>query len=62
MPLDAEPTSKGTHVLRVTDNPNAPHAVSRKEAAESEWEDGPRFVSHFATCPNAAVHRKRKKS
>jgi hypothetical protein len=49
MPLDAEPVENGNVVLegnvaRVV-GPNVP--VS-----------GPRYVSHFATCPNAGEHRR----
>jgi hypothetical protein len=51
MPLDAEPNPAGNVRLTLT---NA--VVLRKD----EVYDGPRFMPHWATCPNADQHRRRK--
>jgi ribulose 1,5-bisphosphate synthetase/thiazole synthase len=47
MPLDAIPVDAGTFVLTATGH-----------AAYHPSSTAPRYVSHFATCPNAAAHRK----
>ena len=54
IPLDAEPTKTGNIVIEdgnalVYNNPDAIAPRLRSE---------PRYVSHFATCPNADEHRK----
>lgn len=56
MPVDSEASPDGNVVIGRPDDPrNAPVArVLRK----GEMSPGPRFKSHFATCPNAATHRK----
>jgi hypothetical protein len=51
MPLDAQPVSNGNVVL--TDGGTL--AVPRNDELHS---GSPRYRSHFATCPDAAKHRK----
>lgn len=48
IPLDAVPTSNGTLLLR----------NGKAESAVGAEPDEPRYTAHFATCPNAAQHRK----
>jgi hypothetical protein len=50
MPLDPEPSEEGNVVIL--------GELARVLAAGETGE--PRFLSHFATCPNAAQHRKPK--
>lgn len=55
LPLDAEPVPDGnTYILDGK-------AVIQKGDIFDEMIDGPRYKSHFATCPNAQQHRKAKK-
>ena len=54
MPLDAEPTEDG-NVILVGDQAH----VLKGDLFEPMLE-GPRYLSHFATCVGAAQHRKRK--
>jgi len=51
MPIDAEPTDAGKFVLE-DEGTDTPRALYRPGA------NGERFTSHFATCPNAAEHRR----
>lgn len=65
MPLDASPrTDGGFFVFAPEDPAQALQALSvtSPDAAAAEARAGgrPRFVSHFATCPHAATHRKPK--
>jgi len=65
MPVDAEPVDGGNVLL--SPNPTgsqdryAPVAtvVGKRVQASLFGDDGPRYVSHFATCPNADLHRRR---
>jgi len=50
MPLDAEPVPDGTLGI-------APNGEIYSKGDEA----GDRYKSHFATCPNAATHRKEKR-
>jgi hypothetical protein len=50
MPLDAEPAGRPSGVFRIEYRNGYAHAIS--VAGE------PVYVSHFATCPNAAQHRR----
>jgi hypothetical protein len=62
MPVDAEPVDGGNVVLSPASSPGqAPTAtvVGRRVQASLFGDDGPRYVSHFATCPNADRHRRR---
>lgn len=59
IPFDAEPSSAGTWAL--TWNPTtgvlrAEHAAGRLH----EFRGRNLFVTHFATCPNADLHRRRQ--
>ena len=56
IPLDAEPVPDGNIYIM--------HGVAfviptQPEIGDAEPE-GPRFVSHFATCPNADEHRRKR--
>jgi hypothetical protein len=55
MPLDRTPTADGMWALDEAEG--ACYFVSPGSFA---FFDGPRHHSHFATCPDAAKHRKRK--
>lgn len=50
MPLDLAPDPAGLLLVNG-------RRVEFAEHAPADWPDGPRRTSHFATCPNAAVHR-----
>jgi hypothetical protein len=53
MPLDAEPTGKGLVIERSgISKANADAVVFSRDV----------YVSHFATCPNAAQHRKTREA
>lgn len=49
MPVDAEPTGKATVLVKNPADPNTPISKQRDV-----------YISHFATCPNSAAHRKTK--
>lgn len=51
MPIDRDPVPDGNVVLLDGDRVHVLHA---DEVAD----DVPRYVSHFATCPNARGHRR----
>jgi hypothetical protein len=55
MPLDAEPAEDGN--IWLVDGMAHVHNGSLFEEMLPE---GPRYKSHFASCPNAAQHRKPK--
>jgi hypothetical protein len=58
MPLDADPSPEGTIALH-SDGVQAA-VLSRKDLTFLNAEERERlYVSHFATCPNAARHRRR---
>jgi len=57
MPIDAEPSVTGT--LFVSRSGVAVHCQSDHGLAATERGD-PKYVSHFATCPGAELHRKKK--
>lgn len=56
MPLDSEPTTTGT-IDRIG---NTCRVLSPIEAAITRGENGRLYTSHFATCPHAATHRRKK--
>lgn len=62
MPLDAEPVADGNVVFtgRTVSNDRGVAAPEvRVESQPPMFDDGaPRFVAHFATCPNADQWRK----
>ena len=53
-PLDAEPVKDGNIILV----DGVAHTL-RGDLFE-EKHDGPRYKSHFATCPNSKEHRRKK--
>lgn len=55
-PIDAEPVSEGNVVLDVPDDPREPPIA--RVLKKGQHAPMPRYVSHFATCPNADTHRK----
>lgn len=56
MPLDAMPFPDGNIVL--CEATETAHVLAKKEVGSLQL--GPRYKSHFATCPNSAKHRKPK--
>jgi hypothetical protein len=55
MPVDAEPVPDGNLVLTY---PTPGRALALiVDPAQTTIDDPPRYVSHFATCPNADQHR-----
>ena len=72
MPIDVEPHADGNIVLRLDPVPEAPKRRQRVAYVIGTRTDypgpqgglsptEPRYRSHFATCPNAAQHRKAAK-
>ena len=55
MPVDIGPRADGNVVLVHTDPPEV------RVLRGGEQVDGPRYVSHFATCSHANQHRRRGK-
>lgn len=51
IPVDRAPSKIGN--LELVDQGNDP-PLAKTASAEAKW----KFVSHFATCPHAAKHRK----
>lgn len=60
MPIDAEPCADGNIVLSEPVDPDAPviAMILTAEQVRQPSLGEPRYVSHFATCPNAARHRR----
>lgn len=56
MPVDSAPTRGGT--IEVING--SARVLSPIEAAIVKGDAGMLYVSHFATCPHAAAHRKKK--
>lgn len=56
MPVNVEPVDTGNVALLPTSPPRATVLKA------SERYEGPRFVSHFASCPDADLHRRRGKA
>lgn len=56
MPVDAEPVADGNLELDVRTDP--PLAIVH---GQPTLDGGPRYVSHFATCPNADRHRQQNR-
>lgn len=64
MPLDPEPVVGGNieytgRTRRTRNGGMAPEVSYVPTQGSLIPEDTPRYVSHFATCPNAQEHRKR---
>ena len=55
MPLDLEPVPGGNIVLK-----DGLAHVLKGDLFEGMIDEGPRYVSHFVTCPEAAKHRRKK--
>jgi hypothetical protein len=59
MPVDAEPSCDGVFFLERDDGDGEVHAVHLARVDPGLHRPGDRlYTSHFATCPNASVHRK----
>jgi hypothetical protein len=64
MPVDAQPVDGGNLLLTPADHrrpagePTAT-VVGKRAQPTLFGDDGPRYVSHFVTCPDAARHRRR---
>jgi hypothetical protein len=56
MPMDPAPTDAGNMIIIDRDQP-AP-IVKALRPREAVAPDVPRYVSHFATCPNSRAHRR----
>lgn len=54
MPLDAQPNPEGNIVIK----DGVAHVM--KGDLFEEMLEGERYMTHFATCPNSAKHRKKK--
>ena len=54
MPLDEKPVDDGNIVVS-----NGTGYVMHGDLFDEPTVAGPRFKSHFATCPNARTHRKK---
>lgn len=63
MPLDPEPSPEGNVRLEPHEYRPEPWAVvlSGDELTRARAEGEPLFVSHFATCPHAKRHRRRRR-
>jgi len=63
IPIDVEPVPDGK-LIKVRVDPNGDRIVrhlTRDEAAREQKIDGPlRYNAHFATCPNADQHRRKR--
>ena len=58
MPLDPEPTPEGNIQLCIVGGEEIAAVLGAGDRAAAQLEQIPLYVSHFATCPNAAEHRK----
>jgi hypothetical protein len=56
IPLDPEPSPRGNVVIS---EEGAALVYNSPGAVAARYEGEPRYLSHFATCPNADQHRKR---
>ena len=60
MPVNAEPDPDGNVVL-LYPSPGAALAMI-VDPGQTTLDDAPRYLSHFATCPNADQHRKDRRT
>jgi hypothetical protein len=64
IPLDVEPSAGGnlrkTGKNRTTKHGSAPEVEVAPQMSLWDGGDGARYVTHFATCPNAGEHRGKK--
>jgi hypothetical protein len=58
MPVDAHPVEDGNVRVFIASNSNALRGVVMK-TTDLRVDGMPRFKSHFATCPNSELHRRR---
>lgn len=58
-PLDAEPNDSGNIVLEKPADPREPILGRWLKVSEPRPEGQPRYLSHFATCPDAQSHRRK---
>jgi hypothetical protein len=58
MPLDPEPATEGNVQLCMVGGEEIAAVLGSADRAAAQLEQIPLYVSHFATCPNAALHRK----
>jgi hypothetical protein len=56
MPVDAEPVGGGKFILEPGNDDDTPIAIF---IGPRDPYTGPRYESHFSTCPNASQHRQR---
>jgi hypothetical protein len=61
IPVDEQPVDSGNVLLHEAPGGQDPTAtvVGKRVQPGLFGDDGPRYVSHFATCPNADRHRRR---
>jgi hypothetical protein len=59
MPWDPEPSDKGTHVL-IPDVHNGATSYSSRPPRLSDGPNPKLYVSHFASCPYAYQHRRKR--
>lgn len=61
MPVDPAPNPSGNLTIEYAAQmkPGDPMIPIRVHTAPDDW-TGPRYVSHFVTCPNAAKHRRKR--
>jgi len=57
-PLNPEPTKRGSIVLL---DRNRARATSKRERTQLAKQGDALYLSHFATCPGAAQHRRRSR-
>lgn len=58
MPLDVEPSADGNVQLCMVGGEEVATVLGAGDRAAAQLEQIPLYVSHFATCPFAAQHRK----
>lgn len=61
MPIDAHPAAGGNIRLEERDRPLPPlaHVIGATIDLLAQDDDGVRYISHFATCPNAKEWRRK---
>lgn len=58
IPLDPDPVDDGNVVLSAAVSPGQAPTAIVLPVGQPTLDDDPRYVSHFATCPNADTHRR----
>jgi len=59
MPVDVDPNEKGNIVMLPPKGNGPPRAVYVDLMNHEEYRDEPKYLSHFATCPDATGWRKK---